>query len=33
MVTYQPDRPSRMCDGSLDEAARIVASSGVFVKE
>jgi hypothetical protein len=24
MVTYQADSPSRMCDGSLDEAARMV---------
>jgi hypothetical protein len=24
MVTYQPDSPSRMCDGWLDEAARMV---------
>jgi hypothetical protein len=23
MQTYQPDSPSRMCDGSLDEAARM----------
>jgi hypothetical protein len=27
MVTYQADSPSRMCDGSLDEAARMVDRS------
>jgi hypothetical protein len=29
MVTYQADSPSRMCDGSLDEAARMVDRSCV----
>jgi hypothetical protein len=29
MVTYQADSPSRMCDGSLDEAARMLDSSVV----
>jgi hypothetical protein len=29
MVAYQADSPSRMCDGSLDEAARMVDSSCV----
>jgi hypothetical protein len=24
MVAYQPDSPSRMCDGALDEAARML---------
>jgi hypothetical protein len=30
MVTYQPDSPSPMCDGSLDEAARMVDRAGIF---
>jgi hypothetical protein len=32
MVTYQPDSPSRMCDGSLDEAARMLHRSFVSLK-
>jgi hypothetical protein len=28
MATYQPDSPSRICDGSLDEASCMVDSSG-----
>jgi hypothetical protein len=31
MVTYQADSPSRMCDGSLDEAARMVERSGASI--
>jgi hypothetical protein len=29
MITYHSDSPSRMCDGSLDEAARKVDRSSV----
>jgi hypothetical protein len=31
VVTYQPDSPSRMCDGSLDEAARMLRSASCLL--
>jgi hypothetical protein len=31
MVSYQPDSPSRMCDGSLDEAARVLELFYVYL--
>jgi hypothetical protein len=32
MQGYQPDSPSRMCDGSLDEAARMMDRSWVSLQ-
>jgi hypothetical protein len=32
MVTYQADCPSRMCDGSLDEGARMVDNSSMYLR-